>query len=143
MIEARVTRRGKSTHFQKLAIEPLFHELYDGDDGLYMIAYGMIHVVTDAFRNAYPDGVKVVPEGPSVKNTVIYSTEHAEIPLALATDRSRLQIKYSIRFADDTEIRGVWDSQFPEPLPDDYDVKQWRHRMPQEIKTLYDVRSLK
>lgn len=143
LLETRVVRRGKSSFFQKLAVEPLSHELFNGDDSLYMMAYGMIHVVTDAFRAAYPDGANVVPEGHSVITTKIYNTENAEIPLVLTTDRKQHLIEYSVKFADDTEIRGVCDSRLPEPLPDTYDVQHWRHRMPQTIKTLFDVRSLR
>jgi hypothetical protein len=144
LLEARVERRGKSSFFQKLSIEPLFHDLYNGDDRLYMMAYGIIHVVTDALRTAYPEGAGIVPEGHSVKNTKIYNTQNAEIPLVLTTDRRQQQIRYSIKFADDsTEITGVCDSRLPEPLPDTYDVQKWRHRMPHTIKTLSDVRSLR
>jgi hypothetical protein len=144
LLEARVERRGKSRFFQKLSIEPLSHELYNGDDSLYMMAYGMIHVIADAFRAAYPDGANTVPEGHYVKIAQIYDVQNAEVPLVLTTDRSQQQIRYSVRFADDaTEITGVCDSRLPEPLPDTYNVQQWRHRMPQTITTLSDVRSLK
>ncbi len=143
LLEARVERRGKSSFFQKLSISPLYHELYYGDDSLYMMAYGMIHVVTDALRNAYPDGANIVPEGHSVKITKIYNTQNAEIPLVLTTDRRQLQMRYTVKFADDTVITGVCDSRLPEPLPDTYDVQKWHHRIPQTINTLSDVRSLR
>jgi hypothetical protein len=144
LLEARVERRGKSSFFKKLSIEPSFRDLYNGDDHLYMMAYGMIHVVTDSFRTAYPEGANGVPEGHSVKTTSIYNTQHAEIPLVLTTDRNQQQIRYSVKFEDDaTEITGVCDSRLPEPLPDTYDLREWRHRIPKTIKTLSDVRSLK
>ena len=144
LLEARVERRGKSRFFQKLSIEPLSHDLYNGDDSLYMMAYGMIHVISDAFRATYPDGANTVPEGHSEKTTKIYNVQNAEVPLVLTTDRRQQQIRYSVKFADDaTEITGVCDSRLPEPLPDTFDVRKWRHRMPQPIKTLADVRSLK
>jgi hypothetical protein len=143
LLEASVERRGKNSFFRKLSIAPSYHELYYGDDSLYMMAFGMIHVVTDAFRNAYPDGANIVPEGHSVKNTKIYDTKHAEIPLVLTTDRRPLQIKYTVKFEDDSVITGVCDSRLPEPLPDTYYVQKWRHRMPQTINSLSDVRSLR
>jgi hypothetical protein len=144
LLEARVERMGKSRFFQKLSIAPLSHDLYYGDDSLYLMAYGMIHVIADAFRAAYPDGVNAVPEGHSVKITKIYDFQNGEASLVLTTDRSQQQIRYSVKFADDaTEVTGVCDSRLPEPLPDTYDVQKWRHRMPHSIKTLADVRMLK
>jgi hypothetical protein len=144
LLEARVERRGKSHFFQKLTIEPLSHELYNGDNNIYMMAYGMIHAIADAFRNAYPDGANAVPEGHSVKITKIYDLQNTEVPLVLTTDRRQQQTRYSVKFADDTiEITGLCDTRLPDPLPDTYDLQKWRHRMPQPIKTLADVRSLK
>jgi len=144
LLEARVERRGKSRFFQKLSIEPLSHELYNGDDSLYMMAYGMIHIIADAFRTAYPGGADAVPEGHSEKIIKIYDVQHAEVLQVLTTDRMQQQIRYSVKFADDsTEITGTCDCRLPEPLPDTYDVQEWRHRMPQTIKTLSDVRSLR
>ncbi|MDR3579978.1 MAG: hypothetical protein P4L44_08460 [Oryzomonas sp.] len=144
LLEARIESRGNNRFFQKLSIEPLSHELYNGDNSLYMLAYGMIHVIADAFRTAYPDGANAVPEGHSVKITKIYNIQNAEVQLVLTTDRRQQQIRYSVKFADDTsEITGVCDSLLPEPLPDTYNVQKWRHRIPKLIRTLADVRSLK
>ena len=144
LLEARVERWGKSRFFQKLSIEPLSHDLYNGDNSLFMMAYGVIRVISDAFRAAYPGGPDTVPEGHSVKITTIHDVQNVEAQLALTTDRKQQQITYSVKFADDSdEITGVCDSRLPEPLPDTYDVRNWRHRMPQTIKTLSDVRSLK
>jgi hypothetical protein len=144
LLEARVEGGDTSRFFRKLSIEPLSHELYNGDNTLYMMAYGMIHVIADAFRTAYPAGANAVPEGHSVKITKVYNIQNSEILLVLTTDRSRQRIRYSVKFADDTiEITGVCDSLLPEPLPDTYDLQKWRHRMSKPIKTLADVRSLK
>jgi hypothetical protein len=143
LLEARVERRDKSSFFQKLSIAPLNHELFYGDDSLYMIAYGMIHVVTDAFKKAYPDGANTVPEGHSVIITKIYNSQNADIPLVLTTDRRQLQMRYTVKFTNDSVITGDCDSRLPEPLPDNYDVQKWRHRIPKTINTLSDVRSLR
>jgi hypothetical protein len=143
LLEARVDRGGKNVSFEKLTVAPSYCELYNDDDSLFLKAYGTIHVVTDAFKTAYPVGFGAVPEGHSVKISKIYNTRNAEFPLILTTDRSQHQIKYSIKFADNIEIAGVWNSEFPEPLPDTYDLQHWRHRLPIKIKILLDVRSLK
>lgn len=143
LLEARVDRGDKSIFFQKLTVAPSYCEFYNDDDSLFLKAYGMIHVVTDAFKTAYPVGFGVVPDGHSVRISKIYNTRYEEFLLVLTTDRSQHHIKYSIKFADNIEIVGIWDSQFPEPLPDTYDLQHWRHRMPIKIKNLFDARSMK
>lgn len=102
----------------------------------------MIRVVVDAFRAAYGGESGAMPEGNSVKITKIIDSNSNEILLILTTDLiSPHQIRYSIKSANNPEITGSLDNQPVDPLPNNYDVRHWRHRVPSTIKTLLDVRS--
>ena len=142
LLEASVDQGGGSRFTQKLTVEPSHHDLYNGDDRLYMVAQGMIRVVIDAFRAAYGGDSGAIEGGTSVKITKIIDSSNKVFLLILTTDLiNPHQIRYSIKTANNSEITGSLDSQPVDPLPNTYDVQHWRHRMPRAIKTLLDVRS--
>jgi hypothetical protein len=143
LLEARVGQGIGSRFFQKLTVEPSHHELYNGDDRLFMVAHGMLRVVIDAFRAAYSGDSDAMEEGKSVKITKITDSFNNDFLLILTTDLIDPQhIKFSIQSAGNSEITGALDGRPVDPLPNTYDVRHWHHRLPRVIKTLFDARSL-
>jgi len=109
-----------------------------------MMGFGIMHVVTEALRSAYPSGPDAVPYGNSAVITKMTDFNGNVRTLTVTTDRiNRHQIKYSLKAPDESIISGLWDSEQPAPLPDAYDIREWRHKAPGTVKTLLDVRSLK
>jgi|GEM_PF-1449433 len=143
LLEVNVNRGKENRTFQHLVIEPSHLDLYHGDEGLFMMGFGIMSVVIKTLRSAYPSGSDAVPAGISEVTTKMTDLNGNVRVLTITTDRiNRHQIKYFLKASDESTITGLWDSERPAPLPDSYDVRDWRHKAPGTLKTLQDVRSL-
>ena len=144
--EVGVEKEGTQSFSRNLIIKPSNLELSYGDEGLNIFGLLMPDFVIEVLKSAFPSGPDSVPEGKSVKTAKMVDAKKKEILLTISTDLiDRHQIKYSFQNPNDNkaEITGRWDDQLPEPLPDDYSVKEWKHSSTDQIKSLFDARSLK
>ena len=144
LLEVKVDRGGESRSFQHLVIEPSHIDLYRGDEGLFLMGSGIMSVVVETLRSAYPSGSNAIPYGNSEVITTVTDLSGNVRLLIITADRiNRYQVKCSLKASDELNISGLWDSVQPVPLPDAYDIRDWRIKAPGTMKTLHDVRSLK
>ena len=101
-----------------------------------------VAIPMDAFRKAFPDGINSVPST-QIETSVPYLIQPLDKPSKLATIRTGSIINFKITNPDsesDAEISGIWDSQQPDPLPDDYVLTGWVHQGDKVVKNLRQAR---
>lgn len=88
---------------------------------------------------AYPLGPDTVPEGTAEKTAQIEKRE-----LTVTTTRlSRHRISFGYRIASiPVRVAGIWDGEVPAALPDDFPVKEWKHKARAVIANLREARAI-